>query len=126
MAWAKGIVVLSVAQRAALERLVRAYTTPQHIAERARIVLMSADGKLNVAQAVALEVDPQRVRRWRVRWAACQPAIAAAEADDFILYDSATGALYYDADGNGPGEAIQFATLTGSPDALDHTDFEVV
>ena len=53
-------------------------------------------------------------------------AIAAAEADDFILYDSATGALYYDADGNGPGEAIQFATLTGSPDALDHTDFEVV
>ena len=81
MALAKGIVVLSVAQRAALERLVRAYTTPQHIAERARIVLMSAESKLNVVQAAALGVDPQRVRRWRVRWAACQPAIAAAEAD---------------------------------------------
>lgn len=81
MARAKGIVVLSVAQRAALERLVRAYTTPQHIAQRARIVLMSAETMRNVAQAAVLDVDHQRIRRWRVRWAACQAAIAAAEAD---------------------------------------------
>ena len=53
MALAKGIFVLSVAQRAALERIVRAYTTPHPIAERARIVLMSADAKLNVARPSA-------------------------------------------------------------------------
>ncbi len=79
MAHAKGKVVVSAVQAAALERLVRAYTTPQHIAQRARIVQMSASGKLNVEQAAELRTDAQRIRRWRRRWADAQPAIAAAE-----------------------------------------------
>ena len=79
MAHAKGQVVVTVAQRAVLERLVRAYTTPQHIAQRARIVLMSAEGRRNVDQAAVLGTDTQRIRRWRRRWADAQPAIAASE-----------------------------------------------
>jgi len=49
---------------------------------------------------------------------------AAADADDFLVYDGTTGALYYDADGNGAGAAVQFAQLAGAP-AVTAADFVV-
>jgi Ca2+-binding RTX toxin-like protein len=36
---------------------------------------------------------------------------SAADADDRIIYDKASGALYYDADGSGAGAQVQFADL---------------
>jgi Ca2+-binding RTX toxin-like protein len=51
---------------------------------------------------------------------------AAADADDFIIYDDASGALFYDADGSGLGDAqVQFATLNPGL-AIANDDFLVV
>lgn len=49
----------------------------------------------------------------------------AADANDYILYVKATGALYYDADGSGAHAAVHFATLSTHP-ALTAADFLVV
>lgn len=83
-------IVVSARQRAILEAFVRASTSPQRLAERARIVLRSADGELCVEAASALGVDAQRVRRWRARWARAMGMLASAEAqgvDDDELAD---------------------------------------
>ena len=49
----------------------------------------------------------------------------ATEADDRIIYDAATGALFYDADGKRVGLAVQFAQLaTGL--ALTELDFVLI
>jgi len=50
---------------------------------------------------------------------------AVVDADDYILYNRASGALMYDADGSGSGAAIQFAILTTKP-AINAADFVVV
>jgi len=50
---------------------------------------------------------------------------AAHDADDRIIYNSGTGALIYDSNGNVAGGATQFAILTTAP-ALTNADFQIV
>jgi Ca2+-binding RTX toxin-like protein len=49
---------------------------------------------------------------------------AAADADDRFIYDTASGGLYYDADGTAAGDAVKIATLGGAP-ALSASDFDI-
>ncbi|MCB1488169.1 MAG: calcium-binding protein [Bauldia sp.] len=49
----------------------------------------------------------------------------ATDADQRIIYDDTTGATYYDADGNGGGAQVQFATLSTHL-AMSNTDFFVI
>ena len=55
-------------QKADLEALVRAHSTPQQIALRARMILRLAAGVGLCAVAQELEVWRKTVRRWRNRW----------------------------------------------------------
>ncbi|HVQ07691.1 MAG TPA: calcium-binding protein, partial [Allosphingosinicella sp.] len=49
---------------------------------------------------------------------------AAQDADDRIIYNQATGALFFDIDGTGSVAMVQFATLSGSP-LLTNSDFMI-
>jgi Ca2+-binding RTX toxin-like protein len=50
---------------------------------------------------------------------------SAHDADDRIIYDATTGNLYFDADGNGAGAQVLFATLSNHA-ALNPSDFVVI
>jgi len=52
--------------------------------------------------------------------------MAATQADDRILFDTASKSLSYDADGVGGVAAIRFATIATLTGTVDHTDFFVV
>jgi hypothetical protein len=75
-------VEISERQQDILQRLSQASTTGQDLAIRARIVLMSAAEMRTRDQAMAVRVHPERVSRWRVRWASVQNRIFAAEQED--------------------------------------------
>jgi transposase len=81
MAGRSVVVVVTARQRSVLEAFARSKTAPQRLVERSRIVLLSAEGRLNKDQAKQLGIDRQRVRRWRRRWARAQERLAAAEVE---------------------------------------------
>ncbi|MFL1874234.1 calcium-binding protein [Hansschlegelia beijingensis] len=54
-------------------------------------------------------------------------AAAAQDGAHRIIYDTTTGALFFDQDGDGSAyEAVRFATLTSRPAHVDNTDFVIV
>jgi transposase len=56
------------AERAELHRRVRAHTTPQRAAKRARIVLLAADGLPNRQIALMVGMNEHTVAQWRRRF----------------------------------------------------------
>ena len=62
-------ITLSRDERAELEARVRARTSEQRNVERARIVLLAADGMANMDIATALDLEPDTVSKWRSRFA---------------------------------------------------------
>jgi Ca2+-binding RTX toxin-like protein len=54
-----------------------------------------------------------------------QLGTAARDANDHLIYDRATGQLWYDADGKGGAAKVLFAVLEGDP-ALKAADFDMI
>lgn len=72
-------IVLTDEERAELTRLVRSKLTSVRLAQRARIVLLAADGVRNMDIAAQLGIDRGLVARWRGRYA--QRGLAGIERD---------------------------------------------
>jgi len=53
------------------------------------------------------------------------PFASRADASDRIIYNNATGQLFFDPDGTGAAAAVHFATLTGAP-AITASDFTMI
>lgn len=66
-------------QREALEQLVRAHSTPQQLALRARIILHAIEGVGVRESARELGVWPKTVRYWRKRWREADGKCAVCE-----------------------------------------------
>lgn len=81
--------------------------TDKLLLENAIFTLLLNNGALNAANFVANATG------------------TAAEDNDFVVYNSVTGQLSYDADGNGGNAAIAFANLVSHP-ALTAADFMVI
>jgi transposase len=63
-------ILVSIADRERLDRLVRDRNTPQKVVWRARIVLLASDGLTATAIAAAVGTSVLTVRRWRRRYMA--------------------------------------------------------
>ncbi len=109
MAHARAITVTE-RQRTILEGWVRSRAnTPARLVERARIILMSAEGIVNVEQARRLGVNRQRIRRWRTRWAEEFGRLEAAELEGATAKDLAALMLALLADEQRPGGPPTFS-----------------
>jgi transposase len=61
-------IIVSKAERSELEGLIRSHSTPQHLARRARMIVMAADGAGVGETAERLGVWRKGVSFWRARW----------------------------------------------------------
>jgi putative transposase len=72
-------ITLSPEPKDALERLVRAHSTPQQLVVRARIILLAHDGLGVTDTARRLGVWRKTVSTWRARWLTRPPEASVAE-----------------------------------------------
>ncbi len=79
-----------------------------------------ADDTINLARSIFTKAGAAGT----LATAAFRQGIAAADASDRIVYDKASGKIFYDADGNGAGAQVLFATVTAGT-ALTNADFVI-
>jgi Ca2+-binding RTX toxin-like protein len=82
--------------------------------------------KIQLSKTVFTNLGEPGTLNTNAFWSAAG-AVSGHDADDRVVYNSTTGALYYDADGNGSGGAVQIAILgTSLHPTLTNADFAVI
>jgi Ca2+-binding RTX toxin-like protein len=82
--------------------------------------------KIQLSKTVFADIGATGNLTTNAFWSAAG-AVSGHDADDRVVYNSTTGALYYDADGNGSGGAVQIAILgTSLHPTLTNADFAVI
>jgi transposase len=66
--WVVEPLALNEEDRRELARRVRAQTTPHRDRQRARVILLGADGIVGRRIAIAVGLSPQAVCKWRIRF----------------------------------------------------------
>lgn len=79
MARGSGPIMLSREEQHELERLIRSHSTPQHLARRARMIVLAAEGVGVGETAERLGVWRKGVSTWRGRWLAAAGGTPVAE-----------------------------------------------
>jgi Ca2+-binding RTX toxin-like protein len=80
----------------------------------------AADDTIELASSIFTQVAPGALAS-----ANFYAGSSAHDADDRIIYDSATGKIYYDSDGNGPIEQVLFAQVAAGTVVTD-ADFLII
>jgi transposase len=70
---------LSPKHEQALRALIRAHSTPQKLAERARIVLLASEGLSNTEIAQRLGIWRKTAGHWRRRWRAAEASAGVGQ-----------------------------------------------
>jgi len=58
---------------AALQKVLRQYSTSQQLAQRVQIILLASEGKSNKQVSQELSISIDMARQWRNRWASFAP-----------------------------------------------------
>ncbi|WP_254566870.1 helix-turn-helix domain-containing protein [Oscillatoria sp. HE19RPO] len=73
------VCTVSSRQRQLLEQISRRGTNPHRLVERAKLVLLAADGINNTFISEQLEMNRNQVRMWRGRWVDARSRLTEAE-----------------------------------------------
>lgn len=73
--------VISPTAREVLEALVRRHSTPQHLAQRAQVILALSECYSQADAEAALGLNTETVQTWRTRWLGQQEALQALGDD---------------------------------------------
>ncbi len=75
-------IIVTEKQHAILEQIVNARTAPQHLIQRAKILLLAFGGILNMQIPEQVGLKRQQIGLWRRRWADSWPALISIECHE--------------------------------------------